>query len=254
MSTIALFNVCYRALLLLGLRCKRRLLMRIDAIKEKQPDKGGKEATSRRLEVVQAALDVLANEGARGITHRAIDGYLKMPLGTTSNYFRRRNDLLSAVAVHIMERDVQDMREVLGALKDSEAISIEMAARQLTALFELWSRPENRTRALARLEISTESMRDRELSEVARVQIRRAESQFERIFERLGSRNPALSAAVLFRLWGGLHLLTPLVGEGPNGQTILSLIHQWLKVSMEIIAKGEVRKRLGRSAPAGGKS
>ena len=226
--------------------------MRIDdpATEQGQRRGRGKEATFRRLEVVQAALDVLANEGSRGVTHRAIDGYLKKPLGTTSNYFRRRNDLLSAVAVHIMERDVQDMRQMIGALKEEESVSIEVAAKQLTALYELWAKPQNRTRALARLEIFTESMRDRELSEVARIQIQRAEGQLEWMFEQLGSPNPALSASVLFRLSGGLHLLTLLDGEGPDGQIVLSLVHQWLEVSLDIIAEGEAqKKRMGLSAP-----
>lgn len=225
--------------------------MRIDdpATEQEQTSGRGKEATLRRLEIVQAALDVLANEGSRGITHRAIDGYLKKPLGTTSNYFRRRNDLLAAVAVHIMERDVQDMRQVLGALKEEKIVSIEIAARQLTALYELWSEPQNRTRALARLEIFTESMRDRELSEVARIQVQRAERQFEWVFEQLGSSNPALSASVLFRLSGGLHLLTLLDGGGPDSQIVSSLMHQWLEISLDILAQEEAQKKICRSAP-----
>jgi DNA-binding transcriptional regulator YbjK len=44
----------------------------------------------RRRELADAGLAVLARDGARGLTHRAVDSAAGAPAGTASNYFRTR--------------------------------------------------------------------------------------------------------------------------------------------------------------------
>lgn len=58
----------------------------------------------RRAALCDAGLCVLAREGPRGLTHRAVDKEAGYPLGTTSNYFRTRDALLGALAERIYER------------------------------------------------------------------------------------------------------------------------------------------------------
>lgn len=58
----------------------------------------------RRVVLSDAGLRVLAREGSRGLTHRAVDKETGCPTGTTSNYFRTRDALLSALADRIYER------------------------------------------------------------------------------------------------------------------------------------------------------
>jgi DNA-binding transcriptional regulator YbjK len=52
---------------------------------------------SRREHLADAAIEVLARRGARGLTHRAVDAVAGAPEGTTSRYFRTREALLGAV-------------------------------------------------------------------------------------------------------------------------------------------------------------
>lgn len=59
---------------------------------------------TRRAELADAGLRVLAAAGARGLTHRAVDAEAGVPTGTTSNYFRSRNALLGALGERIFER------------------------------------------------------------------------------------------------------------------------------------------------------
>ncbi len=59
---------------------------------------------SRRRELADAGLRVLAREGARGLTHRAVDAEAGTPAGTASNYFRTRKALLAALVDRIVER------------------------------------------------------------------------------------------------------------------------------------------------------
>lgn len=58
----------------------------------------------RRTALVDAAIEVLARDGARGLTFRTVDRAADVPTGTTSNYFARRDHLLDQVAEQIHVR------------------------------------------------------------------------------------------------------------------------------------------------------
>ena len=47
---------------------------------------------------------MLAEEGSRGLTHRAVDDAAGVPKGTTSNYFRSREALIAGLVDRIGER------------------------------------------------------------------------------------------------------------------------------------------------------
>ncbi|MFJ2503920.1 TetR/AcrR family transcriptional regulator [Microbacterium sp. AGC62] len=59
---------------------------------------------SRRRTIADAGLTVLAREGSRGLTHRAVDIAAQVPTGTTSNYFRSRDALIEGLVERIGER------------------------------------------------------------------------------------------------------------------------------------------------------
>lgn len=52
---------------------------------------------TRRALLADAGIAVLAREGSRGLTHRAIDAEAGVPVGTTSNYFRSREALITGL-------------------------------------------------------------------------------------------------------------------------------------------------------------
>ncbi|AFR46680.1 transcriptional regulator, TetR family [Gordonia sp. KTR9] len=58
----------------------------------------------RRRALADAGLEVLADSGARGLTHRAVDRAAGVPVGTTTNYFRSRSALLTGLVERIYER------------------------------------------------------------------------------------------------------------------------------------------------------
>ncbi|WP_040320197.1 TetR/AcrR family transcriptional regulator [Aeromicrobium marinum] len=62
----------------------------------------------RRRDLADAGLRVMAGEGARGLTHRAVDAEAGVPVGTTSNYFRTRDSLVAALVDRIGERIAPD--------------------------------------------------------------------------------------------------------------------------------------------------
>lgn len=57
----------------------------------------------RRATVCDTALRILGREGARSLTHRAVDREAELPLGTTSNYFSTRSALFAGMATRLFE-------------------------------------------------------------------------------------------------------------------------------------------------------
>lgn len=66
----------------------------------------------RRALLADAGIRVLAEQGARGITHRAVDAAAGTPRGTASNYFPTRDDLVAALVDRIGRRLQPDPQAV----------------------------------------------------------------------------------------------------------------------------------------------
>lgn len=58
----------------------------------------------RRQALLDASIEVLARDGARGLTFRAVDKEAGVPAGTASNYFANRDELLVQVGHRYYER------------------------------------------------------------------------------------------------------------------------------------------------------
>lgn len=71
----------------------------------------------RRAALVDAAIEVLAREGARGLTFRAVDAQAGVPAGTTSNYFGNRDDLFTQAGGRIYERLQPDGATIAASLQ-----------------------------------------------------------------------------------------------------------------------------------------
>ncbi|MDX3577609.1 TetR/AcrR family transcriptional regulator [Streptomyces sp. FL07-04A] len=113
----------------------------------------------RRAALVDAGVDVLAREGARGLTFRAVDSAAGVPVGTASNYFTGRDDLLRQIDARLHVRLAPDP-EVLGALM------AQPRDRSLVGAFmhDLMARAtRDRTGYLALLEMRMEATRRPEL-------------------------------------------------------------------------------------------
>ena len=63
----------------------------------------------RRVQLADVAMQVLAQKGSRGLTHRAVDAAAGAPPGTTSRYFRSRDALLGAVVEHALQLHLVDV-------------------------------------------------------------------------------------------------------------------------------------------------
>ncbi|KAA0103752.1 TetR/AcrR family transcriptional regulator [Mycolicibacterium sp. P1-5] len=64
---------------------------------------------ARRRELCDAAIDLLADDGAKGLSHLKLDRKLGVPDGTASFYFRTRTALVHAVTERVTELDLADL-------------------------------------------------------------------------------------------------------------------------------------------------
>lgn len=104
----------------------------------------------RRDRLRDAAIDVLAEAGGRGLTHRAVDAAAGVPPGTTKNYFPTREALLAAIAQRCIELYWQVPTETT---TDRESL-----VAMLCQLFSNVVGP-GRSRMLAVLELQAEAAR-----------------------------------------------------------------------------------------------
>ncbi|MBK1782687.1 TetR/AcrR family transcriptional regulator [Prauserella cavernicola] len=71
---------------------------------------------ARRTALADAAIEVLARDGARGLTFRAVDTEAGVPPGTASNYFAGRDELLHQAGLHIHVRLTPDETVLAGLM------------------------------------------------------------------------------------------------------------------------------------------
>ncbi|MBE1532744.1 TetR/AcrR family transcriptional regulator [Actinomadura algeriensis] len=116
----------------------------------------------RRAALIDAAIEVLAEQGARGLTFRAVDGAARVPTGTASNYFTNRDDLFTQVGARVYERlqpDEETVARHLEGAQDREKLAAVMreTVRRVAGF---------RTGYLALLELRLEATRRPELRTV----------------------------------------------------------------------------------------
>src|SRR5712671_2457602 len=117
----------------------------------------------RRRDLCDAAIELLAADGARGVTHLRVDRHAGFADGTTSFYYQTRAALLRATIDRVIELDIADFTAALDAASSGQVDSLlsQLAEQALRTAVE----PE-RTRARARFELMMIAARDPELGAV----------------------------------------------------------------------------------------
>jgi DNA-binding transcriptional regulator YbjK len=114
---------------------------------------------ARRTALLDAAIEVLARDGSRGLTLRAVDTQAAVPTGTASNYFTNRADLLAQVMRRTRERLTPDPAALAATM--TAPPSRELAVTLMREIVERMRR--DRSSHLALLELRLEATRRPEL-------------------------------------------------------------------------------------------
>jgi DNA-binding transcriptional regulator YbjK len=167
------------------------------------PGRQTAESVDRRDLITEAATELIAQEGMRALTHRALDTRLGLPAGSASYYFRTRDELLAATLGHLRAFSVRHIQASEFAVPlschgmDLEAVAVLIADYLETIIT---TRPHHiKARFALALELSG---REEFCDSVSDVLVSR--SQAVELFTMLGSSDPQTLAAGFIALLEGL--------------------------------------------------
>lgn len=177
----------------------------------------------RRNALADAGIAVLAREGSRGLTHRAIDEEAGVPPGTTSNYFRSRDSLIAGLFERIGGRLAPTQEDL--ARRAGQQPGRALFADYIRDIVRRLSSEPDVTRAL--FELRLDSARRPELSAVLGPWLRAgldADMAFNRSAGLPGGRQEI--ALFHYAIDGFLldRLTTPIDPETPSDDVIDALV------------------------------
>lgn len=111
----------------------------------------------RRRDLCDTAIQLLADDGAKGLSHLKVDRKAGVPDGTTSFYFRTRSALLLAVAERLAELDMANLQAVADNSGDSQNAGSPSLLSQV--VIQSGREPEL-ARTKARYELTMQAARD----------------------------------------------------------------------------------------------
>ena len=154
----------------------------------------------RARQVADAAIAVPADHGARGLTHRAVDQAAGLPPGTTSNYARTREALLTLTLTWIAELDAAEGAAGLYGTGISES-GMPGSGRRTDGLARMLYRTITddgaRRRVRARFELALEATRRPDLRAAYDEMGRGFRTEAARLLAAAGSAHPERDAWTL---------------------------------------------------------
>lgn len=167
-------------------------------------------STDRLRRIGDAAIEILADLGLRGLTHRAVDGAAGLPPGSTSNLARSRAALLELALARLTELEEEHFAELL--TRPLPADRREAMIELLAASTHKMIGPDRR-RSIARYELALEATRRPELRAVYDDIGRRYREPTVAMFAAAGTCDPARQGRQLVAFTEGL-LFDAVVGAG----------------------------------------
>jgi DNA-binding transcriptional regulator YbjK len=179
-------------------------------------------AADRRTRIADAALELLGKQGARALTHRAIDKAVDLPAGSTSYYCSRRSDLLALVVARFTELEHQEAVEYAAALHGR--MSLDELAEVLARQMWMWLKSRHVLPVATRFELFLAAGREPQLQMLVRNQRRKFLSTIQDALERAGAAEPRSGAKVLIALVEGLLMDTLRTGSPVIGRRELTRV------------------------------
>jgi DNA-binding transcriptional regulator YbjK len=180
------------------------------------------QAADRRTRIADGALELLGKQGARALTHRAIDQAVGLPAGSTSYYCSRRSDLLALIVERFTEIEHQEAVEYAAALDGR--MSLDRIAEVLAAQIWKWLNARHVLPLASRFELFLAAGREPSLQMLVRNQRGKFLSTLQDALERAGAAQPRSIAKVLIALVEGLLLDTLRTGSPVLGRRELTRV------------------------------
>lgn len=158
---------------------------------------------ARRTEIIDAAIEVMAQVGLAGLSMRLVAGQARIPLGALSYYFNDKSDLIAQSFAQLSDREIDRV------VATAEQLEPSMPAEQLADLvadmiIDGFSSP--RGAIVTRYELVTEASRDERLRPMFEAWYAAMIPALSRLFRELGSHQPELDARTVMAVMAGLEI------------------------------------------------
>jgi DNA-binding transcriptional regulator YbjK len=177
----------------------------------------------RRNQILDAAIDILCDDGVGGLTHRHVDTRADVPAGTTSNYFRTRQALLEATAARTVDlhwQRVEALQSAVGPMSRDALKALMIRMLDPDEQFRRWT--------LARFELFMESTRRKELQPLMKELQAAAVKSATLIFEAAGFTPAPERMDELSRVLNGFVFSNLTLAPEPGTQDAAGLVDRLL--------------------------
>ncbi len=158
---------------------------------------------ARRTEIIDAAIEVMAQVGLAGLSMRLVANQAKIPLGALSYYFDDKSDLIAQSFAQLSDREIDRV------VATAERLEPSMPAEQLADLvadmiIDGFSSPPGAI--VTRYELVTEASRDERLRPMFEAWYAAMIPALSRLFRDIGSGQPELDSRTVMAVMAGLEI------------------------------------------------
>jgi DNA-binding transcriptional regulator YbjK len=157
----------------------------------------------RRIEIIDAAIEVMARVGLAGLSMRLVANQAQLPLGALSYYFDDKSDLIAQAFQQLSDREIDRV------VRTAERLRPTMSAEELADLvadmiIDGFTSPQGAI--VTRYELVTEASRDERLRPMFEAWYAAMVPALSRLFRDLGSRQPELDSRTVMAVMAGLEI------------------------------------------------
>ncbi|GEE03461.1 TetR family transcriptional regulator [Gordonia spumicola] len=192
---------------------------------------------AKRAALLQAAIDVVAEKGIAGATHRAVATRAGVPLSTTSYFFTSIDDLMAAAFQVVADRAEARVEERIESLTGA-GLNLDDTIDRLVDL--LVATPQRDV--AAQFEMYLESARRPELRATAHQLMDATERSAEFALGKLGIANTAARARLVVATLDGLALHRQ---ARPSPESDRELVHDALHALVESFLAADAKRGSG---------
>ena len=157
----------------------------------------------RRIEIIDAAIAVMAQVGLGGLSMRVVANQAQIPLGALSYYFDDKSDLVAQAFQQLSDREIERV------VRTADRLQPTMPAEQLADLvadmiIDGFTSPQGAI--VTRYELVTEASRDERLRPMFEGWYAAMVPALSRLFRDLGSHQPELDSRTVMAVMAGLEI------------------------------------------------
>ncbi|WP_431238836.1 TetR/AcrR family transcriptional regulator [Mycolicibacterium aichiense] len=158
---------------------------------------------ARRTEIIDAAIEVMAQVGLAGLSMRLVANQAQIPLGALSYYFDDKSDLIAQSFAQLSDREIDRV------VATAQRLDPSMPAEQLADLvadmiIDGFSSPPGAI--VTRYELVTEASRDERLRPMFEAWYAAMIPALSRLFRDIGSGQPELDSRTVMAVMAGLEI------------------------------------------------